>query len=150
VSNGLQSSTSRASAPGVGDDIADGFVVGSVWRNTATTPDTFYVCVDNAVGAAQWSGPTGAAATIAGAPSVNEDSTKGYTANSVLINTSATPRAAYVCTNPAAGAATWLLLGAAVGLIAFATSGSVDSVVTLSPLTSPTNSAVSNGTIGGP
>lgn len=150
VSSGLQPSVSRAGAPTVNDDFNKGFVVGSVWRNTATAPDTVYTCVDNTIGAAVWTGPTGASPTKAGVPGINDDSTQGYAANSLITNTSATPKAAYICTDPTPGAAKWLLLGAAVGLIAFATSGSVDSAVALSPLTSPTNSAVSNGTIGGP
>jgi len=38
--------------PGVGDDSADGYVVGSIWINT--TLDKVFICVDNALGAAVW------------------------------------------------------------------------------------------------
>lgn len=39
--------------PGVTDDIDDGYEIGQIWVNTVS--DTFFVCVDNAVGAAAWS-----------------------------------------------------------------------------------------------
>jgi hypothetical protein len=39
-------------APGVGDDSADGYIVGSIWADT--THKTVYVCTDNTVGAAVW------------------------------------------------------------------------------------------------
>jgi hypothetical protein len=42
----------NAGAPGVGDDIADGYIVGSLWIDTAG--DNSYICADNAVGAAVW------------------------------------------------------------------------------------------------
>ena len=54
MSNGLPPSTSRASAPTVNDDLAAGYVVGSVWRDTSTAPDVLYQCADPAVGAAVW------------------------------------------------------------------------------------------------
>lgn len=46
--------------------------------------------------------------TKAGIPGVTDDSTKGYVLGSIVIDTSASPRESYVCTNPAAGAATWV------------------------------------------
>jgi hypothetical protein len=45
-------------APVVGDDSADGYVVGSRWIDTAT--DKEYVCTDNSLGAAVWVETTGA------------------------------------------------------------------------------------------
>jgi hypothetical protein len=54
MSNGLPPSTSRASAPTVNDDLAAGYVVGSVWRDTSTAPDVLYQCADPAAGAALW------------------------------------------------------------------------------------------------
>lgn len=42
------------------------------------------------------------------APGVTDDSTDGYTAGSVWINTTASPNEAYRCTNAAEGAAVWL------------------------------------------
>ncbi len=41
-------------APGVGNDISQGYSAGSVWINTATTPDTAYLCTDATTGAAVW------------------------------------------------------------------------------------------------
>jgi hypothetical protein len=43
----------------------------------------------------------------AGAPTVNDDSTKGYVVGSSIIDTSVSPRTVYFCTNPAVGAAVW-------------------------------------------
>ena len=47
--------------------------------------------------------------TKAGAPTVNDDSTKGYVVGSSIIDTTASPRAVYFCTNPASGAAVWAI-----------------------------------------
>ncbi len=41
-------------APVVGDDIDDGYSVGSQWANVSSLPATIYICRDNAVGAAVW------------------------------------------------------------------------------------------------
>ena len=45
-------------APDVGDDSADGYVVGSLWCDV--THDKAYVCLDNSAGAAVWTEITGA------------------------------------------------------------------------------------------
>lgn len=50
-------------------------------------------------------------ATKAGAPNANDDNTKGYVIGSAIIDTSATPRTVYICTNAATGAATWASAG---------------------------------------
>lgn len=47
----------------------------------------------------------------AGAPGVNDDSTAGFVIGSVVVNTSVSPRSAYVCTDNTAGAAEWELIG---------------------------------------
>jgi len=47
-------STSRASAPGVGDDSTQGFVVGSQWVDTSAAPRRIYLCTDATAGAAVW------------------------------------------------------------------------------------------------
>lgn len=39
-------------APGVGDDSADGYTVGSLWVNV--TADDAYICCDATAGAAVW------------------------------------------------------------------------------------------------
>lgn len=41
-------------APGVGDDIGDGYSVGSLWADIDPPPATIYICRDNAAGAAVW------------------------------------------------------------------------------------------------
>ena len=87
MSNGLQPSTSKAVTPGVNDDISKGYVVGSAWRNTATAPDTLYLCADPAAGAAVWIGPVGSgsgvnpvSSAIVPAPNqVNPATLPGYT-----------------------------------------------------------------------
>jgi len=44
----------RTSVPGTADDITKGFFRGSIVVNTATNPDTAYVCIDNTASAAVW------------------------------------------------------------------------------------------------
>ena len=46
--------TARASAPGVANDVSQGFVIGSMWVDTSATPDALYICTSNAAGAATW------------------------------------------------------------------------------------------------
>jgi hypothetical protein len=46
--------TVRASAPGVANDVSQGFVIGSMWVDTTTSPDALYICTSNAAGAAVW------------------------------------------------------------------------------------------------
>ena len=48
----------------------------------------------------------------AGAPTVNDDATKGYVIGSSIIDTSVSPRVVYFCTNPAAGSAVWAVSSA--------------------------------------
>jgi hypothetical protein len=50
----LKNNLSGTTAPGVGDDSADGYSVGSVWVNVAGSPKEAYQCVDASVGAAVW------------------------------------------------------------------------------------------------
>lgn len=45
---------SGTTAPGAGDDSADGYSVGSVWVNVAGTPKEAYQCMDATAGAAVW------------------------------------------------------------------------------------------------
>ena len=49
--------------------------------------------------------------TQAGIPSATDDSSKGFVLGSVIVDTSVSPRKAYVCTNAAVGAATWVDAG---------------------------------------
>lgn len=43
-----------AGAPGVGDDVNDGYVAGSLWVDTSGSPSELYLCTDNTAGAAVW------------------------------------------------------------------------------------------------
>lgn len=45
--------------------------------------------------------------TKAGAPTVNDDITKGYVIGASIIDTSVSPRAIYFCVNNSSGAAVW-------------------------------------------
>lgn len=47
-------------------------------------------------------------ATFAAAPTVNDDTTKGYVVGSQWTDTSVSPRVIYLCTNASAGAAVWV------------------------------------------
>ena len=38
----------------MGDDLSAGFVIGSIWINTSTSPRTGYTCTDDTPGAAAW------------------------------------------------------------------------------------------------
>ncbi len=44
----------KGTAPTAADDTTRGFVVGSVWVDTSTAPDTVYICSSAATGAATW------------------------------------------------------------------------------------------------
>lgn len=47
-------STTSAGAPGATDDNTKGYVVGSQWINTSTSPRTVYICTNASTGAAVW------------------------------------------------------------------------------------------------
>jgi hypothetical protein len=49
--------------------------------------------------------------TLASAPSVNDDSTKGYVVGSQWTDTSVSPRVIYLCTDASVGAAVWVSAG---------------------------------------
>jgi len=44
----------KGTAPTASDDTTQGFVVGSVWVDTSTAPDTVYICSSAVPGAATW------------------------------------------------------------------------------------------------
>jgi len=50
----LNPQVTRAGAPGVTDDSASGFVVGSSWVDTTPNPDVLYICTSSVAGAATW------------------------------------------------------------------------------------------------
>jgi len=50
----LAQQVARATTPTANDDADAGFVVGSLWINTAVTPRAAYVCTESTVGNAGW------------------------------------------------------------------------------------------------
>jgi hypothetical protein len=62
------------SAPTVSDDLSVGYLPGTLWVNTSTTPGTIYMCADNSVGAASWGqvGGGGGGGSIGGSISANQ------------------------------------------------------------------------------
>jgi len=52
--SGLLNKYDGTMAPGVGDDSASGFAVGSTWIDIVASPNEAYRCVDASVGAAAW------------------------------------------------------------------------------------------------
>lgn len=48
----VKSNMAAVVAPGVGDDLDDGYAVGSIWIDIVA--DNAYMCVDATVGAAVW------------------------------------------------------------------------------------------------
>lgn len=96
--------------PGVGDDSADGYSVGSLWVNV--TDDDAFICLDSSSGAAVWaqidgggsSGPLGKYDATA-APTANDDTGDGYSVGSIWCDVTADK--AYVCLDASSGAAVW-------------------------------------------
>lgn len=97
--------------PVVGDDTSLGYAVGSLWINTTAVPRRIFACTNPAAGTAVWrqiNALNNLAAAVA--PIVTDDTHLGYDVNSVWIDT--THNNAYICLNPAVGAAVWRSLGA--------------------------------------
>jgi hypothetical protein len=106
-----------ATDPGVGDDSADGYVVGSWWWNT--TGHRLWQCEDESAGAAVWRQiwPSLAADmdltayvpksnwAAATDPGVGDDSADGYVPGSFWFNSTA--HYLWVCEDNSAGAAVW-------------------------------------------
>lgn len=102
-----QANLSASSVPTTGDDSNDGYAVGSVWVDT--TADKAYICTDPSVGAAVWEVITPETLSNLGAsvaPTVNDDSSGGYTPGSIWADTTADE--AYVCVDASVGAAAWV------------------------------------------
>lgn len=107
----VQDNLAAAVDPVVGDDVAAGYGVDSIWINTTAVPRRIFKCLNPAAGAAVWrqfNAQNNLAAAVA--PTVAADVTLGYDVNSVWLDTTA--NVAYICLNPAVGAAVWQRLGA--------------------------------------
>lgn len=50
----LPKSVNTFSDPTTGDDVADGYSMGSIWINYSASPRKAFICVDNSAGAAVW------------------------------------------------------------------------------------------------
>jgi len=95
-SNPLKSNYTATSNPGVTNDSAEGYSVGSVWINTST--DAWFACTDNTVGAAVWvstaagggvtsvNGDVGPVVTLDGSEVDSTYTPSNYTATSVDID----------------------------------------------------------------
>lgn len=112
-SNMVKSNFTAVTAPGVGDDVNDGYSVGSVWIDTVGAAR--YQCVDASAGAAVWQVVVDPSLpnklhNFAGAvaPTVNEDTGDGYAVGSLWFDT--TNDQAYACVDATLGAAVWLHL----------------------------------------
>jgi hypothetical protein len=104
-----QDNLAGAVDPVVGDDSTGGYGVDSIWINTTAVPRRIFKCLNAAVGAAVWrqlNARNNLAAAVA--PAITDDVALGYDVNSVWLDT--THNNAYVCLNPAAGAAVWRIL----------------------------------------
>lgn len=107
----VQDNLAAAVDPVVGDDATAGYGVDSIWINTTAVPRRIFKCLNPAAGAAVWrqfNAQNNLAAAVA--PTIAADVTLGYDVNSVWLDTTA--NVAYICLNPAAGAAVWRSLGA--------------------------------------
>lgn len=117
--NGPLGNYSAAVAPGVTDDEAAGYEVGSLWIDTVA--EEAYVCIDASEGAAVWhqidgtgsgSGPLSNFTAII-APVVTDDETEGYEVGSLWVDT--VGGAAYICVDATEDAAVWEQIDGAAG-----------------------------------
>lgn len=93
------------SEPRATDDKTAGFAPGAFWFNF--TLSHFYVCVDAALGAAQWAPVHQATRSNASTsnPTVNDDTTLGYHIGDLWVNTG--DNGSFICVDNAEGAADW-------------------------------------------
>ena len=151
----MSTSNPRAIAASIGVPLSQIGLPIPVLASCATPPSGYaFLWRSSADGALRVTKSTGETAVIsgsgtkAGAPDANDDASDGYVVGSVLVDTSATPRRSYTCTDATAAAAVWVAVGAA--LVAFATSGNVDQHARLDFASSPVSAITSTGIIGGP
>jgi hypothetical protein len=112
--------TSAAVDPSATDDSSGGFVLGSVWYNTAT--ETSWVCVSPSAGQAKWL-QTGAKNNLSAVvdPVVTDDAGMGYSRGSLWINTAASRFFVASATN--LGAAVWVRSGNVVSNVSSVNNG---------------------------
>lgn len=94
--------------PGTGDDVGDGYEVGSLWVNV--TADRIWICQDPASGAAVWERidqDAGILNNLAATtdPTTGDDSGDGYAVGSIWINV--TLDRVFTCVDASVGAAVW-------------------------------------------
>lgn len=95
--------------PSVNDDLTLGYSAGSTWRNTITS--IVFQCIDASIGAALWVEIYNPAytskinSTAVVDPTVNDDSTQGYSLRSWWLNN--VSQEAFICLSAAPGAAHW-------------------------------------------
>jgi hypothetical protein len=120
-------------APGVGDDSADGYEVGSYWWDTVTFD--LYMATDVTVGAAIWKRVDMLVNVTTTNPAVGDDVDDGYQIGSYWWNKTA--GTLYFCTDNTSGAAVWQQLTASLsyplvhtGLVEGAESSGIASAAT--------------------
>lgn len=97
---------SASTAPTTTDDLANGYIAGSLWFVTST--NIGYRCTDSSNGAAVWVRSTyGVNNVTTTNPGTANDVSQGYAVGSIWRNN--TLGINYICTSAAAGAATWAL-----------------------------------------
>ncbi|RMH16936.1 MAG: hypothetical protein D6698_08995, partial [Gammaproteobacteria bacterium] len=91
--------------PTVTDDSTKGYEVGSLWIDSAKAKS--YICYDATAGAAVWERVDSPKLNVgAAAPTIADDSTKGYEAGAIWLDT--VTNRSYICVDATAGAARWV------------------------------------------
>jgi hypothetical protein len=147
---------SATAAPGVNDDLADGYGPGSLWLD-ATNNNT-YICESNAAGAAVWhqlnGGGGGGAVSISGTPSAGQ--VAEWTSASAIQGVAVTGSGNYVkatsptLVTPALGTPSALVLANATGLPVAGGGTGVASLTAYAPVFGGTTGtgAVQSGSVG--
>lgn len=132
--SGTKNNLSATTDPGVGNDSADGYAVGSFWINT--TGGKSWICVSATAGEADWNQIDATTPknklNATTDPGVGDDTDDGYSTGSIWINTT-TPKA-WICISAASGAADW---------------NQIDFITPKSNLSAATNPGVTDDSSGG-
>lgn len=102
----VQNNFTSTTDPVANNGTNNGYDVGSLWVNTTT--DKSFICLDSTVGASIWKVITPEIKQTYGdlnAPTVNDDSSKGYATGSIWVSTPT--KIAYICVDATIGAALW-------------------------------------------